>query len=104
MLWKIEGCPRPLSRKKARQLMWRNRADFRSYGLAYRYGRKPGRGRSRGRLESEQMQLEKAMERARNEKKSAARIAQFETALKRIGDILSPRKMLNRAMRARANS
>lgn len=40
-------CPRPLSRKKLRSLMWQRRAELNSRHLAVRYDRKPGWGRTR---------------------------------------------------------
>lgn len=40
-------CPRGLSRKKLRSLMWRRKDEFSANRLAVNYNRKPGAGRTR---------------------------------------------------------
>ena len=44
------SCPRPLSRKKLRSLMWRNRPSLSSEALSTNYSRIPGLGRARNRM------------------------------------------------------
>lgn len=58
-LFSFGSCPRPLSRKKLRQLMPLNHRALAAGELARKYGRSPGRGRTRCRMDRQLDELEK---------------------------------------------
>lgn len=96
----IEGCPKPLSRKKLRQLMPMNR-DLTGPKLAGRFGRSPGGGRYKTHLRNEQEQLEQRQQKATANEALAGTIA---TALSAISRLLAPRVGVRRVPKAmRAN-
>lgn len=92
----IAGCPKPLSRKKLRQLMPHNHADLTGPRLAGRFQRAPGGGRYRSRLRDEAERLETKQQRIIDNESMATMIA---TALLSIRKLLAPR-MKVRAVKA----
>lgn len=92
----IAGCPKPLSRKKLRQLMPHNHAELIGPKLAGRFQRAPGGGRYRSRLKSEEERLERQQQRVLDNESMATMVA---TALLSIRKLLAPR-MKVRAVKA----
>jgi hypothetical protein len=93
----IAGCPKPLSRKKLRQLMPHNHADLTGPKLAGRYGRSPGTGRYKTHLRNEEERLERQQQRLANNESFAGAIA---TALLSIRKLLMPRFKARRVIKA----
>lgn len=83
----IAGSDKPLSRKKARQLMPRNHKALTGEQMAMRYGRTPGSGRFKSRVEAHEAELQKQERKEVNE----AVKAKISTALTQLRNFLKPR-------------
>ena len=84
----VPGCPKPLSRKKLRQLMPHNHADLTGPRLAGRFGRAPGGGRYKTHLQDEEERLERQQQRLVDNETFTSMIT---TALLSIRKLLAPR-------------
>lgn len=91
----IDGCPRPLSRKKLRQLMPQNKS-LTANSLAARYGRRPGAGRFKTCLLLEEMNLKRQDNGATAEHLRG----KVKEQLLRIGRLLVPARTVQRTTRA----
>lgn len=90
------GCPKALSRKKLRQMMWRNRNSLTGSALAATYGRAPGNGRFKCRLMHERDAIEKAIEKDQR----AAEQGKLRAMLMSVVGLLTPSKPPKEKLRA----
>ena len=97
MILTVAGCPKPLSRKKLRQLMPHNHPDLTGPRLAGRFGRAPGGGRYKAHLRDEAERLE-VREQMRTDSNILA--GTLTTALHAIRKLLAPRVKAKRVAKA----